>query len=302
MGVDVCTYRARIGTFFPSRAHGCRRVDCFFEAFGLTRVLCPKPSSLLLSMCLALLLLSAGDVEANPGPKIDDVLALVKECHEETKTALAEIKQHITSIDTRVRAIERSMKNVSDCKVNIDAAADSVKEVKVHINKANEELVDLVDDMNNRMRRNNLIIKGLDEVEHEDYVESERIVREFFSKHLRHDVGDIERAHRVGRSRPNFHRPLIVKFLNFKSKIEALSLGHKLKNLESPKVWLEEDFSQKVQFARMKLREFGKANRTDGEKYYVRFNKLHTERGIYRYDSSINQVVQVSAKNQPSSR
>lgn len=216
MGVDVCTYRARIGTFFPSRAHGCRRVDCFFKAFGLTWVLCPKPSSLLLSMCLALLLLSAGDVEANPGPKIDDVLALVKECHEETKTALAEIKQHITSIDTRVRAIERSMKNVSDCKVNIDAAADSVKEVKVHINKANEELIDLVDDMNNRMRRNNLIIKGLDEVEHEDYVESERIVREFFSKHLRHDVGDIERAHRVGRSRPNFHRPLIVKFLNFK--------------------------------------------------------------------------------------
>lgn len=280
MGVDVCTYRARIGAFFPGRAIQCRHVDRYLAAFGLTRVLCPSPSALLLSMCLALLLLSAGDVEANPGPKIDDVLILLKECHEETTAALAEIKQQIGSIDTRVSAIEHSMKNVSDCKLNIDAAADSVKEVKVHINKANGELVDVVDDMNNRMRRNNLIIKGLDEVEHEDYAASERIVREFFSKNLNHEVGDIERAHRVGRSRPNFHRPLIVKFLNFKSKTEALSLGPKLKNLDSCKVWLEEDFSPKVQFARMKLREFGKANRNNGEKYYVRFDKLHTEHGV----------------------
>lgn len=298
MGVDVCTYRARIGAFFPGRALGCHHVDCFYGAFGLTRVLCPRPT-LLLSMCLAMLLLSAGDIEANPGPKIDDVIILLKECHEETKTALADIKRQIGSIDTRVSAIEQSMNNVTDCKVNIDAAADSVQEVKVHISKANEELVDLVDDMNNRMRRNNLIIKGLDEVEHEDYAESERIVREFFSKHLKHDVGDIERAHRVGRSRPDFHRPLIVKFLNFKSKTDALSLGPRLKNLDSPKVWLEEDFSPKVQHARMKLREFAKENKKDGEKYYVRFNKLHMEHATYRYDPSTSQVVQVSAKNQP---
>lgn len=112
-------------------------------------------------------------------------------------------------------------------------------------------------------------------------------------------MGDIERAHRVGRSRPDFHRPLIVKFLNFKSKTDALSLGPRLKNLDSPKVWLEEDFSPKVQHARMKLREFAKENKKDGEKYYVRFNKLHMEHATYRYDPSTSQVVQVSAKNQP---
>lgn len=107
---------------------------------------------------------------------------------------------------------------MSDWKVNIDATADSVQEVKVHISKANKELKNFVDDMNNRMRRNNLIIKGLDEVENEGYVESEHVAREFFSKHLKHDVGDIERAHRIGRSRPDFNRPLLLSFSTLSKK------------------------------------------------------------------------------------
>lgn len=96
------------------------------------------------------------------------------------------------------------------------------------------------------MRRNNLIIKGLPEKDQEGYAESERIVKEFFRNHLDIEAGDIERAHRVGQRREGVKRPIIVKFLNFKSKTDALRNASKLKDLETPKVWLEEDLPPTV--------------------------------------------------------
>lgn len=298
MGIDVCSYRARIGSFFASRMPK-RFCDSRFSAgSSLIRVLSPRPSALLLSMCLALLLLCAGDVEANPGPKIEDVLTLLKKCHDETTSSLTEIKQQITSIESRLTSLEKTVHKVSDLTGNVETVIDTVQEVKENVYKTNEGLADVVDDMNNRMRRNNLIIKGLPEEDHEGYVESERIVKEFFSKHLHIEAGDIERAHRLGKPRPDFDRPIIVKFLNFKSKLEALSSAPKLKNVQNPKVWLEEDFSPKVQLARKKLRDYAKAQRKGDEKFTVRFNKLQMHNSTFCYDSANDCVVMVSTKKQ----
>ncbi|KAK8773534.1 hypothetical protein V5799_011931, partial [Amblyomma americanum] len=59
-------------------------------------------------MCIAALLLCAGDVEANPGPKLDDVLTLLYKFQNEneedfssTKTALDEIKKAIEDLKDR---------------------------------------------------------------------------------------------------------------------------------------------------------------------------------------------------------
>lgn len=298
MGIDVCSYRARIGLFFACRMPKCFFGSRFSAGSGLIRVLSPRPSTLLLSMCLALLLLCAGDVEANPGPKIEDVLSLLKKCHDETTSSLTEIKQQITSIECRLSSLENTVHKVSDLTGNVETVIDTVQEVKENVCKTNEGLADVVDDMNNRMRRNNLIIKGLPEEEHEGYAESERIVKKFFSTHLKIEAGDIERAHRLGKPRPDFNRPIIVKFLNFKSKLEALSSAPKLKDLQKPKVWLEEDFSPKVQLARKKLRDYAKAQRKGDEKYTVRFNKLQMHGSTFCYDSVNDCVVMVSTNKQ----
>lgn len=300
MGIDVCTYRVRIGRFFACRSLQCLSQSRFAAGMNLISVLGPRPSTLLLSACLALLLLCAGDVESNPGPKIEDVLTLLKNCHEETTTNLNAIKQQISTIEVRLTDIEKTVNNVSEFQKTFDVVADSVQEVKANVCKTNEGLADVVDDMNNRMRRNNLIIKGLPEEENEGYAESERVVKDFFSTHLEIEAGDIERAHRLGKTRPDFHRPIIVKFLNFKSKLEALSNASKLKDLEEPKVWLEEDFSPKVQLARKKLRDFAKSNRKSTEKYTVRFNKLHMHNSTFCYDAANDCVVKVASKKAPS--
>lgn len=299
MGVDVCTYRARIGTFFLRQRSGCCHVESFSECSCLLRFLCPR-ASLVLATCLALVLLCAGDVESNPGPKIEDVLTLLKQQHLETTSVLDELKQNVANINAKISSIEQTISTFPQFTDNVGAVNDSVRQTKLSIQKTSEELVNVVDDVNNRMRRNNLIVKGLPEVEKEDYNESEKIVRNFFTTHLKLNIGEIERAHRVGQPRPNFQRPIIIKFLNFKSKSEALSNASKLKDIDSPKVWLEEDFSPRIQFARKKLREFAKTNREENERFQVRFNSLHFRGAIFRYDAATDSVLQVSTrKEQP---
>lgn len=293
MGVDVYTYRVRIGSFVscrqPKSCHNAR----FGFAAALVRSKCPRPTFLLLGSVISLILLCAGDVESNPGPKIDDVLALMTEYHEETTATLTAIKQDICSINTKICVIEGNLSKMTQIETKCEDVGDSVREVKSSITKVNEELFDVVDDMNNRMRRNNLIVKGIAETEKEGYEESEKIVKEFFATHLDIQAGDIERAHRVGQRRPNFDRPIIVKFLNFKSKMDVLRNAPKLKKLEFPKVWLDEDFSPKVQLARKKLRDFAKSTRNENERYSLRFNYLYMRDRTYRYESTTDRIVEV---------
>lgn len=294
MGVDLSTYRARIGRFVSCRGPTSPISARFSAAAILLRSVCLRPSFLLLSTCFALLLLCAGDVEANPGPKIDDVLALMREFHGETTATLAELKNDIHSITSRILVIEGDLKKITQIETKFEGVGVSVREVKSSITKVNEELTDVVDDMNNRMRRNNLIVRGLPETEKEGYEESENIVKEFFSTYLKVQTGDIERAHRLGKRRPDFDRPIIVKFLNFKSKTDILRNAPKLKNLEYPKVWIDEDFSPKVQIARKKLRDFAKENRKGNERFSLRFNYLYIWDRMFRYDSGTDSIVEVT--------
>lgn len=100
-------------------------------------------------------------------------------------TNLNEIKQQISSIEARLTDIEKTVNSVSEFQKTFDVVTDSVQEVKANVCKTNEGLADVVDDMNNRMRRNNLIIKGLPEEENEGYARSESVVREFFRPTLK---------------------------------------------------------------------------------------------------------------------
>lgn len=83
-------------------------------------------------------------------------------------------------------------------------------------------LDDCVEDMNNRMRKNNLIFKGLPEEEKETWSETEILVSDFVKDKLGVTIGEIERAHHLGTRHPESYHPIIVKFLNFKSKDEVL--------------------------------------------------------------------------------
>lgn len=81
-----------------------------------------------------------------------------------------------------------------------------------------EGLAYVVDDLNNRLHRNNLRVKGLPKQEPETWDDTERKIQTFFSTHYNISVKEIEHTHRLGPRRPEFNRPIFIKFLNYKSK------------------------------------------------------------------------------------
>lgn len=90
--------------------------------------------------------------------------------------------------------------------------SNSVKEVKLSIARAINGLSDVLDYMNNRMGRNNLLVKGPPDTENENYEKTESIIKDFFSAHLKLILRDIEHAHSIGQPWSGFSCPIIIKF------------------------------------------------------------------------------------------
>lgn len=252
--------------------------------------------------CIAHLIICAGDVETNPGPdKVEQILGLVKELtlsnekfQRETSSKLKDIQTNVTDIKRRLSGVEERLNAIDNLRHDVTAVNSVIKEsheqLKTIEAKQMEQANLVVDDLNNRMRRNNLIFKGIPEEPQEKWVDTERIINEFVSSNLGLKAGEIERAHRVGRPKVDHIRPIVVKFLNFKDKSTILRNASKLKDLQNPRVWIEEDFSARMQLIRKKLRDFARKERKPNEKYTVTYDKLLLGNKCYTFDSSKNQV------------
>lgn len=269
MGVDLSTYRTRIGRFSTRQKAKTMKGQRFHRLALFIQTCCPSAKILLLSLCVAQLLICAGDVETNPGPdKLDQTLKALKDTEEsnkqyqkETTARLNEINTGINDISSRVNKLEETISKVTKLREDLAALKAETHEVKTEVNMISQrqrEYEDLADDLNNRMRRNNVIIKGLAEQECESWSDSERIAKTFLSTNLHVSVGKIERAHRLGVKKAGFNRPIVVKFLNFKNKDEIIRNAYKLKDSALRGVWIEEDFSPNIQLIRKKLRDLAK--------------------------------------------
>lgn len=205
MGDDLSTYRIRIGRFFSRTTTKTNNRPRFHHLALYMQTWCPDAKILLMCLCVAQLLICAGDVETNPGPdKLDQILAAVKESVEsnklyqkETTHKLNEINAGISDINSRVSNLEESMNEIAKLREDLVTVNAAIREVRTEVNtisRRQRECEVLSDELNNRMRRNNLIIKGLPENERENWADSERIVKTFLSSSLHVNVGEIERT------------------------------------------------------------------------------------------------------------
>ncbi|XP_037561568.2 uncharacterized protein LOC119440760 [Dermacentor silvarum] len=147
-----------------------------------------------------------------------------------------------------------------------------------------------VDDAENRSRRNNLIFYGLpDPSASEPSSESEKIILRHCSDHLKVslDPKEIERAHRIGRYSPDRKRPIIVKFVFFKTKEAVLSNGRNFKGTDFS---VAEDFSPAVRNARKHLVAFAKAKSVP---FSLRFKTLFIGSKRYVYDEASQTIKEV---------
>lgn len=143
-----------------------------------------------------------------------------------------------------------------------------------NIQKNVDSLLDKVDDLENRSRRNNLCFEGIDEVnKFETWEQSEEKLKQVLNDHLEIEPDEvvIERAHRVGKKVPDKPRPIIAKFLNYKDKDK---IWNNRKKFKGTNVMVREEFSERISQKRKDLIPKMISVRKEGKIAYLRYDKL----------------------------
>ncbi|KAK8768826.1 hypothetical protein V5799_014709 [Amblyomma americanum] len=254
--------------------------------------------------CLSsLFLILSGDVETNPGPDSNDILATVLKTVQRIESGqdgirsdLRELKQWQASVDIELKQLSSRLRSVevdvSDLKNNPAASsADSPGAVSSVISDQLRIIESRCNDAENRMRRCNLLFFGLSDDISETWPSAETKVIDLCKNELdiTVDSSQIERAHRIGKYDPEKCRPVMVKFTLFKDKQQIIGNGIKLKGTNYA---VREDFSFQTRLARKKLIEFAKPQKVP---YKLNVDKLRINDSVYVYDAATDTVKLSSA-------
>ena len=155
--------------------------------------------------------------------------------------------------------VEKIRAEIHDLYVEQDNLKKEVRSLRSEKDKMGEEICALKENFNllNKTlnnneqwsRRSNLKILGVKETQRaEDHIETERLTLELLNKSLGLNTTsrDIDIAHRVGKPAPNRPRPILVKCIDRKTKIDIIKNRSKLKGT---KILIVEDLTaQNMQF------------------------------------------------------
>ena len=164
-----------------------------------------------------------------------------------------------------------------------DILENKVKDLERGMKKSNIEKSKLRQ-LEDRQRRNNLRIDGLDENENESWDDTDAKVTEMFEHCLGVTGVIIERAHRTGdkerrkkeeKKEGNYVRPrtIVLKLLNYKDKTRIL---RNVKNLKGTGIFINEDYSHETLLIRKQLFEEMKKQRVNGKYAIVIYDRLIT--------------------------
>ena len=234
------------------------------------------------------LLLLAGDVETNPGPGSNDnkvhairqtrlsvSAASGKDGLNKSQTKgttmddlaemMAAMNGNMTGMRSEMTAMGGKMSSMSETMTTMQADMSGIKSQfeetqqrveqlereNEQLRKSHSELLDRVDDLENRSRRNNLLFYGIKKSDNEN---CESVLKDLFSDNL--DLSDdiqINRAHRVG---SKDDAPIIARLTFFKDKERIMKSK---KKLDGTDIYIGEDYSKGVREIRKTLSKIKKA-------------------------------------------
>lgn len=207
-------------------------------------------------------------LQLHTNEKVNNILKHI----DNTNLWLQNLDEALVDIEARISAIENAQKD--------DTSRMEDNQILKSINKnVSQKLTDLED----RSRRNNIVISGIEESDSETWEATEKLVNDLLETKLDLKEVEIERAHRIGRKRTESPRLIICKLLKYKDKERVLKNWSKLKGTN---IFINEDFSEKTRTARFHLRNFAKDLRKNGiQKTRIKHNKLYADGKIFVYDS-----------------
>lgn len=183
-----------------------------------------------------------------------DAFQETKQSLNRLETSVGEIKQQMEKLDERLTMVEHRVSNAEDRSIRHERALG-------YLLRREARLTAKQDDMENRLRRNNIRVYGIpEEAEGKEMVP---FMVEFFrtTLTLKDDVEiKLERAHRAIAPKPKTKastRSIIVRFLDFSVKQAVLQQAWKQRDItfQGQKVYFDQDYSPDVQRKRKKVRE-----------------------------------------------
>ena len=155
-----------------------------------------------------------------------------------------------------------------------------MRSIQNEVNENKTELKEQLRLQEDRLRRNNVRVDGIEEDENETLENKKNKLGSFLYDKLEITVElYIERAHRVRRRKDvkfnsnNTPRTIVAKFLDYKEKEEVMWRHYKLKDTTYS---VREDFSKETVEIHKKLRDQVKKLREDGKYAVIKSDKIVT--------------------------
>lgn len=164
------------------------------------------------------------------------------------------------------------------------------KKKSAALETAVSQLTDKNDDLENRSRRNNLVVYGLEEPVNETPASLLDSVTELLTRKLSVTCDAIERCHRLGIPAEGKIRPVIFKLIDFRDKILILKNVSKLKGT---RIFVNEDFSPRIRGIRKQLWLSTAEFRRNGAKVRLRYDHALVNNDRYSWDSTNNMLIKV---------
>ncbi|XP_077544496.1 uncharacterized protein LOC144156367 [Haemaphysalis longicornis] len=262
-----------------SRTHSTIKTSdrCFIQ------LACPHSLS---ALCLYVkefvvsLLLLSGDVESNPGPTVEELLEQLLEGQK--------------NVEKRLDAIDLKLKLVESCVSEVKEFGGKLSALEKTVQRLEKQIVDLED----RGRRNNLLVFGVPEKE-EETAESlmKEVVDDIFQAKLNVKVSSVERIHRIGRKQPEKSRPIILRLIDHREKLSVLKNCF---NLKGSDISISEDFSPATREIRRHLWKSTADARNSGAKVQLYYDKIKVDKTMFAWDSNQKKMVPSSrSTNEP---
>ena len=199
--------------------------------------------------------------------KIDKLTEEIRINNKEFQKEIDDIKHSLEFLQEEINAtfLARDKK--------IEKLHEGVKNIKIDQNNTElQKLQKKITDLEDRTRRNNLRIDGIQENENESWSDCEAKVKKLFSDSLKVKDVEIQRVHRVGKKKENRPRTIVMKLLRWKDK-EMIMVN--VRKLKGKYVFINEDFSIETLELRKKLWEQVKQYRQEGKYAVLNYDKIY---------------------------
>lgn len=122
-------------------------------------------------------------------------------------------------------------------------------------------------------------------------------VSQLFTGQLKIECPPIERCHRIGKRNGDRPHPIIIKLLDYRTKLVVLKNAFRLKGID---IHIAEDFSARVRSIRKSLWEATTSYRNNGHIVRLRYDHAFIDNVKYTWDDSTKTLINTSTTSSKS--